>query len=184
MSSSIYLSTDELKQALVSVANNHIREVRVQSLELQVKSTGADEGETYLEIEMILESNGRAEGVLDWVKRSVIHPAINGRHVVCVAITEVSPGVLHLRIWSETFVLGALQWLAKALPKPENPDLIERTSDFSSVKINLDKIFLPLPGEPSPVALPDLFHLQRFGFCPGSPGAVEIEFEMMSSTPQ
>ena len=184
MSSSIYLSTDELKQALVSVANHHIRGVRVQSLELQVKSTGADEDETYLEIEMVLESNGRAEGVLDWVKRSVIHPAINGRHVVCVAITEVSPRVLHLKIWSETFVLGALQWLAKAFPKPKDPDLIERTRDFSSVKIHLDKIFLPLPGEPSAVALPDLLRVQRFGFYPGSPGAVEIEFEMMSSTYQ
>ena len=76
------------------------------------------------------------------------------------------------------------QRIAKVLLNLQLPDFIEISRDFSSVKIHFDKIFLPLPGEPSLVALPDLFHVQRFGFHSGSPGAVGVDFEIMSSTPQ
>jgi hypothetical protein len=106
------------------------------------------------------------------------------RHVVCVALTEVSPRVLHFKIWPETIALGMFQRIATVLLNLLLPDFIEISRDFSSVKIHLDKIFLPLPGEPSLVALPDLFHVQRFGFHSGSPGAVGVDFEIMSSTPQ
>jgi hypothetical protein len=106
------------------------------------------------------------------------------RHVVCVALTEVSPRVLHFKIWPETIALGMFQRIATVLLNLQLPDFIEISRDFSSVKIHLDKIFLPLPGEPSLVALPDLFHVQRFGFHSGSPGAVGVDFEIMSSTPQ
>lgn len=184
MSSSIFLSTHDLKQAVVSVANNYSSEVRAQSLELQVKSTEAGEAETYLEIEMVLESYGPAEGLFDWAIKSFLRTLLNRRHVVCVALTEVSPRVLHFKIWPETIALGMFQRIAKVLLNLQLPDFIEISRDFSSVKIHLDKIFLPLPGEPSLVALPDLFHVQRFGFHSGSPGAVGVDFEIISSTPQ